>query len=496
MAILCLSLQMTAQDKPTPINEQIVSDISRIAVSYNDRICPINTVAMDFVTKLSGQSSWQGYSADEIFVGWMIYYTEWETQKLIKVERAEVQQILGIDSEWAAVRDFYTSRHEYKLSGMVADSTLSSSVREAIAEVDMKMQMVALFYNSEMLRMFPLQTEGQTKWFTPGSTELPLGTPEAEFQFVNHAMDHLTQYILANDAAGAKHIISKIRLYQEEKAQEQLPARATIEMEVVHNKILSSRWLVCLCLLLSLAFCVAMLMGRNNKYLNVLHTLFLFALFVLLTAIMGMRWWIGHHVPLSNDYEIIMSMAWIILLVGLMFMRKQPVLRALAPILSSLCLLCSAYTISGSQITALMPVLKTPLLFVHVVFVVISYSLFAIIFFISAYSLVLHRRNRMDGFERMTRLSYHLLIPAVITLCLGIVIGSIWAKIAWGTYWSWDPKETWALITLMIYAMPLHRGFMSHFPVKYNLYLLFAFLTVLMTYFGVNYFLPGMHSYA
>lgn len=496
LLLLCHSVNAGVQGSPTVIEKEIVSDISRIAVSYNDRICPIQTVALDFVSKLTGQSSWQGYSAEEIFVGWMIYYTEWETQKLIHVESPDVQHILGIEGEWASVRDFYTSRHEYKLSGLDADSTLSSEQRDAIAEVDMKMQLVTMFYHSEMLRMFPLTVDGQTDWYTPGSTELPLGTPNAEFQFINHAMDHLTQAILANDIAGARNIISKIRLYQEEKAAQVLPSHLAITAEVLHNKLLTSCWWVYLCLLLSVLFAITAVMGKQGKWMSLSHTVFLAALFTLLTLVMGMRWWVSGHVPLSNDYETLLSMAWVSSLIGIICMRRYAILKALAPVLTSLCLFFTAYTVSSPLITALMPVLQTPLLFVHVVFVVISYSLFAIIFLISAYGLFLRSRGKVSESLHLVSISYRLLWPAVGALVMGILIGSVWAKIAWGSYWMWDPKETWALITLIIYMIPLYRPFRNFFPHWHQLYLLIAFLAVLMTYFGVNYFMPGMHSYA
>ncbi|MDD6125891.1 MAG: cytochrome c biogenesis protein ResB, partial [Paraprevotella sp.] len=177
LLVLGCSAQMMAQESPRTISKELAHEMAGIPVLYNERICPLNTAATDFVTKLCGKSTWKGMSADEIFIGWMIYYTEWESQPIIKVKSQYVQQILGIDSEWASVRDFYNSQHEYKLREAVHNTAISESARKALREVDEKIQTVTMFYHSEMLRMFPLRSEGQLKWYTPGSTELPQGVP-------------------------------------------------------------------------------------------------------------------------------------------------------------------------------------------------------------------------------------------------------------------------------------------------------------------------------
>lgn len=484
---------------PTPVSSEIAHELGKVAILYNGRICPINTAATDFVSKLSGKPSWNGCSADEIFTGWMIFYTEWEQQKIIHIKSTEVQYILGIEDQWASVRDFYTSEGEYKLRGKSNDSNLPDATRKAIREADEKLQVIGMFYSNEMFRMFPLDG----KWHAPGSTELPLGTPEREFQFINHAMDHLIQVILADDASGAKQIIAKIRLYQEEKVGEALPSRMMMGIEVFYNKLLSARWVTFLCLTLSLLLCLLLLSEKGGRVVRLLDTLYIIALLSFLTVIFALRWIISGHIPMSNGYETMLFMALVTLLISVLTMCRIPILHAFGPVVASFCMLVATLASGSPQITSLMPVLQSPLLSIHVAMVMIAYALLAMITLLAIHGLYLVYRSKsracpehVEGLHQTTALSQLLLYPAILALSIGIFVGAIWANVSWGTYWSWDPKETWALITLMIYAIPLHRSFVSWSPARYHLFVLLAFLTVLMTYFGVNYFLSGMHSYA
>lgn len=200
---------------------------------------------------------------------------------------------------------------------------------------------------------------------------------------------------------------------------------------------------------------------------------------------------------MSNGYETMLFLAWSVLLITLLFMRKMPVMKAFGPLVASLCMLVSMLAMGSPQVTLLMPVLQSPLLTIHVALVMIAYALLALITLLSVQGLVQSLRHSHTGeAERTLALSQLLLYPAVTLLSFGIFVGAVWANISWGSYWSWDPKETWALITLMIYAIPLHKSFFSVSAFRHHLYILLSFLTVLMTYFGVNYFLSGMHSYA
>ncbi|MCQ2256603.1 MAG: cytochrome c biogenesis protein CcsA [Bacteroidaceae bacterium] len=524
MAVFCLPFTSALGQTPTPVSSEIAHELGKVVILYNGRLCPVNTAATDFVTKLSGKPSWNGYSADEIFTGWMIFYTEWEQQKIIRIKSAEVQRLLGIEGQWASVRDFYSPEGEYKLRDKVNDSDLPDATRKAIREADEKLQVISMFYGNEMLRMFPLesskqlnnqppkqlndQSPKQLTWHAPGSTELPLGTPEREFQFINHAMDHLVQAILVNDISGAKQMIAKIRLYQQEKVGDALPSKTMIGIEVYYNTLLSARWITFLCLTLSLLLCLFLLSEKGGRAARVIDMLYIISLLTYISALFVMRWLISSHIPMSNGYETMLFMALVTMLITIIMMRRIPILQAFGPVVASFCMLVATLASGSPQITNLMPVLQSPLLSIHVAMVMIAYALLAMITLLAIQGLYLscklksksralsQARKSEGNLVRTTALSQLLLYPAIVTLCFGIFVGAIWANVSWGTYWSWDPKETWALITLMIYAIPLHRSLVSWSPARYHLFILLSFLTVLMTYFGVNYFLSGMHSYA
>ena len=494
MLVLCLCCGQARAGET--VDKEIADEMGQVAVLYNGRICPLNTAATDFVTKLCGKSTWQGMSANEIFLNWTIFYTEWEKRTIIKVKDREVQKILGINGKWACVRDFYTSQNDYKLKDKISDVSLPESTRKAIRETDEKIQVVTMFYNSELLRIFPLSNHGVIEWHKPGSTELPQDVGEAEFQFINHIMDHLVMSILAKDVTKAKSIIAKIRVYQKEKAQDILPSGALMQAEIINNRLLSATWSVFVCLIFSLLFCVMFFSRRPERRVGICHTVFVLLLTIYITLLIALRWWISGHVPMSNGFETMLFMAWISMLLTLTLTRHFPVMKAFGPVVSSFCLLVAMLASGNPQITQLMPVLQSPLLTFHVVFVMLAYAILAIITLIAIQCLAL--RLHTSEMERMTALSQFLLYPAVAFLAIGIFIGAVWANVSWGTYWSWDPKETWALITLMVYAIPLHQSslWQSRKPRSYHWFVLLSFLTVLMTYFGVNYFLSGMHSYA
>lgn len=219
-------------------------------------------------------------------------------------------------------------------------------------------------------------------------------------------------------------------------------------------------------------------------------------LFCYMTFLLGLRWIIGGHLPMSNGFETMQTMGWISLLMTLIFFRRLPMLRPLGLIVAGLALLVAAMGESNPAVSPLMPVLASPLLSLHVLLVMTSYALFAVMMLDSV--VAFFRRNDREEVTRLADFSTLLLYPAVFALGAGIFIGAVWANQSWGRYWGWDPKETWALITFIIYALPLHSASFGRFrsPRTLNIYYFFAFIAVLMTYFGVNYLLSGLHSYA
>lgn len=492
---------LSAHDGLQVVDEFIAHRMGSIHVLYNNRICPLNTVATDFVTKLTGKAAWHGYSADEIFTSWMIYYSPWEHQKLIRVKSREIQQLLGIDSQWASYSDFLDEYHEYKLANAI-DSLRSghgSANKKALKDADEKYHLVEMFYRGQFIKMFPYRSGTDINWYMPGSQVLPQEIPVKEQFFIKQAMDFLTESIVTGQHARSLEIIAKIKLFQQEMTDGLLPGAAITKTEIAYNTLRGQKWPVFLSLTLSLLLCFTLLASSHKGRLTkAISQTFVVLLTLYVTLLLGLRWIISGHIPVSNGHETMLFMAWVMLLLTICLRQKFPIITGFGPLVSSFCLLVSMLAGSASQITPLMPVLQSPLLSVHVMTVMCAYALFALQLLLGIQSFLLIRNKRNDELERVTALSQMLLYPAVFLLTIGIFLGAVWANVSWGSYWSWDPKESWALITLMVYAVPLHKASVGVFrkPRFYHLYMVGAFLAVVITYFGVNYLLGGMHSYA
>ena len=404
---------------PLPvIDKDIAHRMGTIQVLYNNRICPLNTVATDFTMKMTGSASWKDYSADEVFFSWMIYYMPWEKELLLNNPKKK-----------------------------------GAEDRKAVVE---------MFYNGQFTKIFPYRIGHAVNWYSPGGQVLPREIPVKEQFFIKQSMDFLTEAIVTGQRDRAFEIIAKIKLFQRDMIGDVLPSENKTQTELFYNKL------------------------RSIKFP------------VLITAQLGLRWWLSGHIPLSNGYETMLFMAWVLLVLTIVLFRKFRFFLWIGPLAACCCLLVAMMTGSGSQITPLIPVLQSPLLSVHVMTVMCAYALFALQMMLGIYALYCSLFTIHYSLERVTALSQLLLYPAIFLLTIGIFLGAVWANVSWGNYWSWDPKESWALITLMVYAIPLHKASIGAFnkPRFYHIYMISAFLAVLITYFGVNFILGGMHSYA
>ena len=454
------NLQEAAEERLPVVNKDIAHRMGTIQVLYNDRICPLNTVATDFVMKITGSASWHGYSADQIFFSWMIYYSPWEKELLL-------------------------------------NNTKRKGAEERKAVVDM-------FYNGQFTKIFPYRipstlhaSPSTVEWYSPGGQVLPREIPVKEQFFIKQSMDFLTEAIVTGQRERAVEIIAKIKLFQRSMIGDLLPSEAKTQAELFYNSLRSQKWPIFLSLTLSILLCVLLLASVKGNWLRVVTLSFVTLLVAYVTLQLGLRWWLSGHIPVSNGPETMLFMAWVLLLLSILLRKSVPIITAFAPLVSSFCLLVAMLGGSSSQISPLMPVLQSPLLSVHVMTVMCAYALFALQMLLGIYALILVKKKQ-SSLEKITALSQLLLYPAVFLLTVGIFLGAVWANVSWGNYWSWDPKESWALITLMVYAVPFHSTSIAVFrrPRVYHLYMVCAFLSVVITYFGVNYLLGGMHSYA
>lgn len=500
--LLFLGLPLSAgAAEPRRIDRDVTDAFAKIAVYYNGRVCPVNTVAVDFVTKLSGKASWQDYDADEIFAGWTFNSSAWESVPMIRIKDKVAQKALGIKGQWASYDDFWNSLNVYKLK-----SPLEAAYRDGDADMvkhlrdaDEKFNVIRMFYNGGLLRMFPYTgPDGRVSWLAPGQKDVVLDLPEKEWNFVRRSMDYLTESVSASDNARAVEIVGKIIDYQRVRASQVMPSELRLDLERVYNALNSSRWQVMLYLTLSLLLAICFSLGVADRRDKMFGYAIIAVMTLHLTVLLVLRWIVSGHVPLSNGFETMQFMAWSVLVLTLLMHAKFPIVIGFGPLLASFAMLVAMIGSGSPQITPLMPVLHSPLLSVHVMVIMFSYALFAMMMLVGIQGLICHRRRDYARSESLAALSHLMLYPAVFLLTAGIFIGAVWANVSWGRYWSWDPKEVWALITMLIYMAPFHSSSIKCFRSTkfFHFYCVLAFLSVLITYFGVNFLLGGMHSYA
>lgn len=502
LAVSSFATSANAQEM-VKIDGDIADDFGKICVLYNSRITPINTVATSFVTKLCGKPTWDGLSSNQVFAGWIFDVPYWETVKMIEIKEKKAQELLGINGKWASFDDFWDNYNNYKLDAPLkkaykdGDTKLQKQLRDA----DEKFNIIRMLYGGEMLKMFPYAgKQGHMQWFAPGQPLGNLKLDEKELVFIKKSMDYLAESIITGDKARAEEIAKKIYSYQHVRGKAVVPTKFRIYTETFYNKTNTQRLPVMLYLTLSLVLAIVSTLSLNNekqKKTRLVSSVLTWVMLIHTTLLLTLRWFVSGHLPMSNGYETMQFMAWATLIVTLVMQKRFLPVKQFGPLLSSFALLVAMITDGNPQITQLMPVLQSPLLSVHVMVIMFSYALFGLTALIGLQGLIAHHRKQEEKEQQLAALSQFLLYPAVALIAIGIFIGAIWANVSWGRYWSWDSKETWALITMLIYSAPLHADIKWLRKAQHmHIYMLLAFLSVLMTYFGVNYFLSGMHSYA
>lgn len=502
LAVSSFATSANAQEM-VKIDGDIADDFGKICVLYNSRITPINTVATSFVTKLCGKPTWDGLSSNQVFAGWIFDVPYWETVKMIEIKEKKAQELLGINGKWASFDDFWDSYNNYKLDAPLkkaykdGDTKLQKQLRDA----DEKFNIIRMLYGGEMLKMFPYAgKQGHMQWFAPGQPLGNLKLDEKELVFIKKSMDYLAESIITGDKARAEEIAKKIYSYQHVRGKAVVPTKFRIYTETFYNKTNAQCLPVMLYLALSLLLAIVSTLSLNNEKLKktrLVSSVLTWVMLIHTTLLLTLRWFVSGHLPMSNGYETMQFMAWATLIVTLVMQKRFLPVKQFGPLLSSFALLVAMITDGNPQITQLMPVLQSPLLSVHVMVIMFSYALFGLTALIGLQGLIAHHRKQEEKEQQLAALSQFLLYPAVALIAIGIFIGAIWANVSWGRYWSWDSKETWALITMLIYSAPLHADIKWLRKAQHmHIYMLLAFLSVLMTYFGVNYFLSGMHSYA
>lgn len=467
----------------------------------------MQTLAREFTVKLCGKDSYRGYTAEQVFTGWFFYYDSWKEEPCMLVKGDEARRLLGIEGRYARLTDFMGA-DGYKLNAGRQDPG-NLRQRRDMEELNEKFSLVSMVATGSMWKIYPyavrdtLAGSGRLEWYAL-SDRLPAGMPDELWSFVRGSMNYVAEQVAGGNDGKVKELLEKIRKYQEREGGELLPSVWRFRAERWYNRLGCTRRLAFFSLLMGilalLSCCVrirmpfALPVGRRR-----LFEIALGGLSCYLCGMMVLRGVAAGHWPMTNGYETMQLLALCAAVAALPVGRRVPLMIGLGFLLCGLALMVSVMGESNPRITPLVPVLSSPLLCFHVVMVMLAYALLALLMLNGAAALLFHAFRREGNMvERLHIIGNVLLYPAVFLLAAGIFVGAVWANVSWGRYWGWDPKEVWALITLLVYAAALHPVSLPRFgrPLFFHAYSVVAFVCVLVTYFGVNLLLGGMHSYA
>ncbi len=492
--------------------KETAEKFGELHILYNDRICPVQTFALDFCKKIYGARSYQGLTAEQVLSGWVFYGNTWANEPFIKIKSGEMKTAMNLP-DYASLNTFFNREMGgYTIGQYVQEyyNGQQDKFHQQAADIDGKIQIIMELREGISLKVLPYTftknvkatkehsfiKAGTTTWFSPVD-KLPQAVEHQHALYIRNVFSLLNGDVKAGNTSRVNEFFAKMKKYQEVSSGNSLPTATQYKAERINNAFPFATILFMANLTLgfiALFYTIyRMTKKKEIKVLNIALPILLGVSFLALTFGLALRWIISGNVPMSNGYESMLTVAWFVMLISILMQLRIRIVMVFGFLISGFFLLVSHINQMDPAIGQMMPVLNSPLLSIHVSIIMMSYALLSLTFICGIMGICL----RSHG-EELQALSRIFLYPALTTMGFGIFIGAIWANVSWGNYWSWDSKETWALITFMIYAVVVHTQSLPVFrkPLVYHIYITLAFMSIAMTYFGVNYFLTGMHSYA
>lgn len=492
--------------------KETAEKFGELHILYNDRICPVQTFALDFCKKIYGARSYQGLTAEQVLSGWVFYGNTWANEPFIKIKSGEMKTAMNLP-DYASLNTFFNREMGgYTIGQYVQEyyNGQQDKFHQQAADIDGKIQIIMELREGISLKVLPYTftknvkatkdhsfiKAGTTTWFSPVD-KLPQAVEHQHALYIRNVFSLLNGDVKAGNTSRVNEFFVKMKKYQEVSSGNSLPTATQYKAERINNAFPFATILFMANLTLgfiALFYTIyRMTKKREIKALNIALPILLGVSFLALTFGLALRWIISGNVPMSNGYESMLTVAWFVMLISILMQLRIRIVMVFGFLISGFFLLVSHINQMDPAIGQMMPVLNSPLLSIHVSIIMMSYALLSLTFICGIMGICL--RSHGDELQALSRI---FLYPALTTMGFGIFIGAIWANVSWGNYWSWDSKETWALITFMIYAVVVHTQSLPVFrkPLVYHIYITLAFLSIAMTYFGVNYFLTGMHSYA
>ena len=492
--------------------KETAEKFGELHILYNDRICPVQTFALDFCKKIYGARSYLGLTAEQVLSGWVFYGNTWANEPFIKIKSGEMKTAMNLP-DYASLNTFFNREMGGYTIGLYVQEYYNGQqdkFHQQAADIDGKIQIIMELREGISLKVLPYTftknvkatkdhsfiKAGTTTWFSPVD-KLPQAVEHQHALYIKNVFSLLNGDVKAGNTRRVNEFFVKMKKYQEVSSGNSLPTATQYKAERINNAFPFATILFMANLTLgfiALFYTIyRMTKKREIKALNIALPILLGVSFLALTFGLALRWIISGNIPMSNGYESMLTVAWFVMLISILMQLRIRIVMVFGFLISGFFLLVSHINQMDPAIGQMMPVLNSPLLSIHVSIIMMSYALLSLTFICGIMGICL----RSHG-EELQALSRIFLYPALTTMGYGIFIGAIWANVSWGNYWSWDSKETWALITFMIYAVVVHTQSLPVFrkPLVYHIYITLAFMSIAMTYFGVNYFLTGMHSYA
>lgn len=488
-----------------------------IVQDFGGRMKPVDTLAMEYLHKMTKKDSFLGLSNMELFLGMMVYPNEFKKVKMLAVSTPKLKEIIGVDKneKYIAFEDLFAG-DTYKLSNYLEEANrkkpaMRDKFDKDVMSVDERVNVAYLIYTAQALRILPSFSGEGDKWFAPSEAIASFDKENAsQLQKLFGAYFNSFHYgLVENNWENADLALEAFNGIQNKFGAALIPPKMQIDLEIFLNHYNPFKNLMPLYLLFGIVlFGIVLVQIFRHQNADILASRLIHWVIALLvlahTIALGLRWYVGGHAPWSNAYESMIYIAWAAGISGVVFFRKSYLAQSMASFLAGISLFVAHLGFMDPQIGNLVPVLKSYWLNIHVSIITASYGFLGLCFMLGALTLLLFifRSQKYPELDR-TILTLHTInemamILGLAMLTIGNFLGGVWANESWGRYWGWDPKETWALISIVVYIIVLHARFIpkGNNPYVFASLSVIAFYSILMTYFGVNFYLSGLHSYA
>ena len=484
------------------------------------RMKPANTFSSELLRKVSKSDTYEGLNSDQVLLSILNGPAIWYNIPIIYLKRGNdsIRAITGVGkkSKYAPLISFFDQEGNYKIATQLEEAYragIPNQFQKDFIEVDRRVNLLYSALEGKVLRIFPIPDDENNKWVSYPELEEAQFTGTDSLYVSNVLPLYFRSLRLAKttqDYTEADELLESLKGFQQRYGDEVLPSEDRIQAEITYNKYDIFKKLFSWYLYVGLLFFILLIVQifKDGKLIRNSIAFFkgaTFVLFAMHTAGLAARWFISGHAPWSDAYESMIYVAWATVLFGILFGRKSNLTLAATTFVASMILMIAHWNWMDPAIANLQPVLDSYWLMIHVAVIVGSYGPFALSMIIGGVALLLmimttpKNKLKMDlNIKELSIINELSLTVGLIMLTIGNFLGGMWANESWGRYWGWDPKETWALISIMIYAFVIHMRLIPGLRGRwlFNLASIVAFASILMTYFGVNFYLVGLHSYA